>query len=605
MNTRWNPFFKQLVIIGALIGAVWLLARTRGVLTPLILALFLAYLVSLLTGWVLRHTGWPRSLVIIVSEIVVLLLLMTVPAAVMPSVVNTLIGFISNLVSITQELLEATPKPIVLTPSLTIDLGSYYEPINQWLRSILGPDLSAIQNLQSWLRPVATSAAGVLRGAVSGVIWLILILVVCFYTVRDAPLLERSISTALPDAWRPELGRLWRELVHIWDGFVRGQLILAIIIGVVVWLMMSILGVRNAGALGLISGLLEFVPAIGPVLAGIPGVAIALFLGSSWLPLPNLWFAVLVGLTYFLIQQIENLFLLPRIVGGRVRLHPAVVIVGALAGAQLGGALGIFLAAPAIAAGRLVLGYAFRKLVDAPPFPEPAAPPPDPSQRWGELVRQHSVSAVLFDLDGTLVETDDHLVNDAVRRLSFLKRLLSEERRKRAARRWLMFGEVFVNGLVTLLDRLRLDGVLFRWGDRLQRMGGMHSREEFVAVADTPDVLRSLAERYRLGIVTSRSAPDAAAYLAQFGLTSHVGAVITRDNTSRLKPHPAPIRLAAEKLGVPIGQCVMVGDTNVDVRAAKLAGALAVAVLCGFGERGDFGEADLILGSTAQLATWL
>ena len=126
-----------------------------------------------------------------------------------------------------------------------------------------------------------------------------------------------------------------------------------------------------------------------------------------------------------------------------------------------------------------------------------------------------------------------------------------------------------------------------------------------MAVAGAPDVLRALAQRYRVGIVSSRSADDAAAFLAQFGLADPVGAVITRENTKRLKPHPAPIRLAAEKLGVPVEQCVMVGDTNVDVRAAKIAGALAVAVLCGFGERGDFGEADLILGSTSELAAWL
>lgn len=604
MNTRWNPFFKQLVVVALLIGAVWLLARTQVVWAPLILAFFLAYLVSLLAGWVLRRTGWPRTLVVIVSEIVVLVLLLTVPAVVMPSLVNTLIGFINNLISIGQDLLEATPKPIVLTPSWTIDLGSYYAPINQWLRSVLAPDLSAIQNLQNWLRPVATGAAGVLLGAISGIVWLVLIMVVSFYVVRDAHKIGRAVSATIPEAWHPELARLWRELARIWDAFVRGQMILGLIIGVVIWLALSILGVRSAPALGLISGLLEFVPAIGPWLAAIPGVAIALSLGSSWLPIANLWFALLVGLVYFAVQQIENLYLLPRVVGSRVRLHPAVVIVGALVGAQLGGVLGILLAAPVIAAGRLLLGYAFRKLVDAPPFPEPA-PLPDPLVQWHELIGQRSVSAVLFDIDGTLAETDDHLVDLAVQRLAFLQRLVSAERLKRAVRRWLMFAEVFMNGLITLLDRLHLDSALFRWSGRLQKIGGLRDREEFVAVAGAPDVLRALAQRYRVGIVSSRSADDAAAFLAQFGLADPVGAVITRENTKRLKPHPAPIRLAAEKLGVPVEQCVMVGDTNVDVRAAKIAGALAVAVLCGFGERGDFGEADLILGSTSELAAWL
>lgn len=604
MNTRWNPFVKQLVIIGTLIGAVWLLARTSAVLAPVILALLLAYLVSLLASWMQQRTGWSRTVVVALSEIVVVLLLLTVPAAIAPSLVNTLLGFMNNLIGIIQELLEATPKPIMLTPSLTIDLGLYYAPINQWLRSIIGPDLGAIQNLQNWLRPVATGAAGVLRGAVNGIVWLVLILVVSFYTVRDAPKLARWGATALPEAWRPELGRLWHELVGIWDAFVRGQLILGIIIGVTVWLIMSILGVRNAAALGLISGLLEFVPAIGPVLAAVPGVAFALFLGSSWLPFPNLWFAVLVALVYILIQQVENLYLLPRVVGSRVRLHPAVVIIGALAGAQLGGALGILLAAPAIAAGRVLLGYTFRKLVDAPPFPEPAVTP-DRSLLWSDLVRRRAVSAILFDLDGTLIETDDHLVDSATRRTAFLERFLPEKKRAHVIRRVLMFSEVFVNRFMTLLDWLRLDGLVFRWGEQLQRIGGMQPRGHFVPVAGTPDVLRVLARRYHLGIVTSRSTQDAAAYLSQYGLSSHISVVVTRNDTRRLKPHPAPIRLAAARLGVAVAQCVMVGDTSVDVRAAKTAGALAIGVLCGFGTRDDFKEADLVLDSTEQIVTWL
>lgn len=604
MNTRWNPFIKQLVIIGLVVGAVWLLARVSAILAPLILAFLLAYLVSLPAGWLLRRTGWPRSLVVALSELVVVVLLLTVPAAVMPSVVNTLIGFTNSLITIIQELLEATPKPLTLSPTLTLDLGPYYEPINQWLRGLVGPDLRAIQNLQNLLRPVATGAAGLLRGAVSGVVWLILILVVSFYIVRDGPRLTRAVWRSLPPSWRPELAHLWRELTQIWDAFVRGQLILGVIVGLLVWITMTFLGVRNAPALGLISGLLEFVPAVGPVLAAIPGVALALFLGSSWLPLPNLWFAVLVAVVYFLIQQIENYYLLPHVVGSRIRLHPAVVIVGALAGAQLGGVLGILLAAPTIAAGRLILGYVFHKLTDTPPFPEPEVPP-EPKVLWRELVQRHDVNAILFDLDGTLIETDDHLEERLARWPAFLARRVPVERRKRLARRLLMFGEVFANGLVTALDALHLDGIVFRWGDRLQRLGGMRDREHFQAVEGTPEMLRNLAQRYRLGIVTSRNAHDAVTYLTQFGLTCHVGAVITRDDTRRLKPHPAPIRMAAETLGVPVTQCVMVGDTNVDVRAAKAAGALAVGVLCGFGEREDFAEADLILDSTAQLDGWL
>jgi HAD superfamily hydrolase (TIGR01549 family) len=183
--------------------------------------------------------------------------------------------------------------------------------------------------------------------------------------------------------------------------------------------------------------------------------------------------------------------------------------------------------------------------------------------------------------------------------------LASEEQRLHRARRWLMGSEELVNGLMTFLDRLGLDHLPFRLNDALHRWRGIRKPADFVAVAGSPDMLRALAERYRLAVVTSRSQREAAAFLTQYGLAELFHAVITRDNVRRLKPHPMPIRTAAEKLGVLPEQCVMVGDTGVDTRSAKAAGALSVAVLCGFGEITDFEDADLVIDSTAQLGEWL
>jgi HAD superfamily hydrolase (TIGR01549 family) len=291
-------------------------------------------------------------------------------------------------------------------------------------------------------------------------------------------------------------------------------------------------------------------------------------------------------------------------VGSRVRLHPAVVIVGVLAGYQLGGILGVLLAAPTIASARVLLGYAYGKLLDAEPFLEIEAPP-EHSQLWKELVQESGVRAVLFDLDGTLIETDDQAVAALASRLRFLGRLASEQQRQHRARRWLMSCEELVNGLMTLFDRLGIDSLPFRLNDAFHRWRGIRRPENFVAVAGSQHMLRTLSERYRLAVVTSRSQREATAFLTQYGLSDLFHAIVTRDNVRRVKPHPMPVRAAAEKLGVTPQQCVMVGDTGVDVRSAKAAGALAVGVLCGFGEMNDFGDADLVIESTAQLGEWL
>jgi len=111
---------------------------------------------------------------------------------------------------------------------------------------------------------------------------------------------------------------------------------------------------------------------VGPVVSAIPAVALALLQGSSWLPIPPFWFAVLVAGIYTAVQQVENNYLVPRIIGGSVRLHPLVVLVGAIGGARMAGILGIFLAAPVLASARVLLSYIYAKLLDV-----------EPAVRWG------------------------------------------------------------------------------------------------------------------------------------------------------------------------------------------------------------------------------
>jgi HAD superfamily hydrolase (TIGR01549 family) len=611
MNGRWSPFTKQIIVVGSLVASVWLLSRVSVLLMPLILALLLAYLVSLPVNWIVRRTGWPRTLVAAVTYLILLVLIITAPVLLVPRLVSLVGAFGATLVNVIQELTAVSPKPITITPDLTIDLGLFYAPIDQWLQGALTPDSSTLQGLQALLFPFATGAAAVVRGAVSGVLWTIFVLAISFYLVKDAPLIGRFIFSRLPEPLRPEMRRLWTELGAIWDASVRGHLIMGLTMGIIVWLATSLLGIRSAPALGLLSGLMEFVPGVGPVVGAIPGFLIALILGSTWLPLPHLWFAMLVALVYFLITQFEGLYVLPRVVGRRVFLHPVVVITGALAGAEIGGVLGILLAAPTIASIRMLFGYAFHKLLDEEPFPPPEAPPergvrsPVTLGLWQGLIRSRPVGAVLFDLDGTLIETDDALVKQWAGRLRFLQRWVPQARLERAVRRLLMASETPVNGFVTLLDRLHLDGLLFKLSSRLRRLRGIRAPENFVAVTGSIEMLRVLAQHYPLAVVTSRSREEAAAFLNQYGLDGLFRAVVTRDDSWRLKPHPMPVRSAARQLAVPVESCVMVGDTAVDVRAANAAGALAVGVLCGFGEQEDLRAADLVIASTAQLGAWL
>lgn len=210
------------------------------------------------------------------------------------------------------------------------------------------------------------------------------------------------------------------------------------------------------------------------------------------------------------------------------------------------------------------------------------------------------IEAVLFDLDGTLINTDD----DAVARLAVRLRPLLGRRSPHSARWLMMKAETPGNALITLLDILHLDEALMSTTDKLRRRRGVYPAHEFSLIPGVGELLLSLQGRYKVALVTTRSRFHIEAFLQQFPVETAVfDATCGLQDTRRLKPHPAPVRLAAQRLGVPVEKCVMVGDTAVDVKSARHAEVWSIGVLCGFGERRELERAGahLILDSTPDL----
>ncbi|MEI2693342.1 MAG: AI-2E family transporter [Anaerolineae bacterium] len=181
----------------------------------------------------------------------------------------------------------------------------------------------------------------------------------------------RSTSSILPP-YRAEIEELGRRLDAVWKSFFRGQILLSLVVGFIVFIATSLLGLPGALVLGLLAGVLEVIPNLGPVIALIPAVLVALVQGSNFLPVSNLAFALIVVLVYTLIQQIENNFLVPRIMGQSLKLHPIFVLVGVVVGASFAGILGAFLAAPVLASLKVLGIYAHAKLIDQDPLVQPS-----------------------------------------------------------------------------------------------------------------------------------------------------------------------------------------------------------------------------------------
>jgi HAD superfamily hydrolase (TIGR01509 family) len=212
----------------------------------------------------------------------------------------------------------------------------------------------------------------------------------------------------------------------------------------------------------------------------------------------------------------------------------------------------------------------------------------------------NSIQAWFFDLDGTLMDTDDQAVETLARRM----RLIGSTASKRLARFVIMKSETPLNIAVTLVDILGLDSFLFKLRKRLSR----HQLKPTYRIIDgVKEMLEKLSIRATLGVVSTRNHEDAVAFLEQHGLADMFSIVVTQESTRRLKPHPDPVIYAANKLDLPLEKCVMVGDTTVDIRSGRRAGAWAIAVLCGFGECSELQRAGahLVLPSTRNILDYL
>ena len=212
------------------------------------------------------------------------------------------------------------------------------------------------------------------------------------------------------------------------------------------------------------------------------------------------------------------------------------------------------------------------------------------------------IKALCFDVDGTLSDTDDLYVHKVSR---FFPSFLFKDP-DHSARRFIMWVEAPGNALLGLTDTIGLDDEIVAVIDWLSRHQKKSSKT-FWLIPGVDEMLEKLKGHYPMSVVSARDEKGTMRFLEQFNLTQYFDAVITGQSAEHTKPYPDPILLAAKKMGVQPEECLMIGDTTVDMRAGKSAGAQTVGVLCGFGEEPELRKkgADMILKTTSELTNLL
>ncbi len=167
----------------------------------------------------------------------------------------------------------------------------------------------------------------------------------------------------------PELIRLVGRIVDLWLTYIKGQLLMSLIIGLISWTVGAAIGLSGAFWLGLLAGILTTIPSLGPLLAAIPAAIMGLIEGSTVIPVQNWVFALIVAGVFVLIQQLSSLLIEPTIVGHRMDLPPFVVLLAVILGAAVANVPGAYLAVPLLVTLREIARYMQRKIRGLPPFP--------------------------------------------------------------------------------------------------------------------------------------------------------------------------------------------------------------------------------------------
>ncbi len=340
---------RPLIAMGLVIGAGVLIYLLSPILTPFLLSILLAYIGNPVVTRL--HTfGVPRTVTTVLLFVILLVLLLALVLVLIPLIQKQLATFAAKLPGYIDWVEQQMSRWGDGTIALEMDTIRQ-QVLDQW------------QNVGRWFGRVVSLATTSGMRVVGWLLNLFLVPVVTFYLLRDWEDIVARIKHRLPSGARGRLVPLAREMDDALAAFLRGQLMVMIGLGTIYSVGLWIVGLDLALPIGLLSGLVSFIPYLGFIVGILVAGIAALLQFQDWVPL--LWV-----LTVFTIGQVlESTILTPRLVGERIGLHPVVVIFAVMAGGQLFGFLGVLLALPVAAMGVVVLRHWYNDQDTAPSLP--------------------------------------------------------------------------------------------------------------------------------------------------------------------------------------------------------------------------------------------
>lgn len=338
---------KTWLILSALIlllALIWLIKAFGG--------LFMLFTVSVITAYLLQ----PIIAAFVKSGVTVSVAILVTYAMILTVLLFLIIVAIPELYSECAALFDALP----VYYDYVMSLWNHYVAGTKFMNLVgsVGLDEKISLLLASWTESFADRTIDFLSALPRIIFYSILVPVVAYYFLRDKEKISDGFLMLFPPSIRVNVLTLWEDIDGVLWGFVKGNLLISLIVGTATAVGLLLLQVEYAAVLGILYGIMDIIPYFGPFLGAVPILVLPLLQGDV-----NIFLVILL---LIVVQQGENIFISPRVLGNSVGLHPVTVIFLVLLGGYLGGILGMVLIIPLSAVMKVLLKFIYEKIVAYP-----------------------------------------------------------------------------------------------------------------------------------------------------------------------------------------------------------------------------------------------
>lgn len=356
---QWSLPFRYVmgIIIFVCVAAFFIYAGEA--VTMFVIAGFAAYLISPAVVFLTERTKLSRTVAVNIVYFTALIVLVGIPATLTPIFFDEIQLVAQDLLELSQELSSFLSEPI--------RMGGMVLHLEQ-----VGEGMAHFQ--ENMLTPLPEEALELLEATSINVLWILIILVSVHLFMSEWPRIRAWLIRLAPESHQDEMTELYNRLRNVWMAYLRGQIVLMVVVGVVFTIAWIVIGIPGALVLGVIAGLFTLVPDVGPTVAAALAVGVALLEGSTWIRLSddpitnNLIVGAITLVTYLILINLKNFFVRPIIMGRSLHMNEALIFVAILSATILWGILGALLIVPVMASVAVIMEYLRRRVLGLPPF---------------------------------------------------------------------------------------------------------------------------------------------------------------------------------------------------------------------------------------------